>query len=321
MAFLYARLASAGSALLVLTSGCSSSDPATTPTDAGADTNTPWGAPFADPTADPVPDGLAPVVVLDSSKTEVAPDFSCLGKPQVVNQGTPADVLVHLIVIGTDDSERIEGAQVDVFTSNKVSGTPDLTPTSATGTSATDPLRGTFTIKVGKEWFGLHAPATATSYEIFSQDIHTDSPHAIAYVAEKGTVDAIHSLMRGTSAYDPNTGMLVVRAADCLNRPLTNVIMHLEVGGELVLPATKGSGKVVRSYFAEAEFPESTRKWTSHSGVAVFVGVPLGKPVRVAARGRKTAGGAIEYFGVRTEKVADMAVTTSRVLPSVTVDP
>jgi hypothetical protein len=323
MTFVSARSAwlAFATATLAAAAGCSSSSEGTTPaTDAGADASSPWGTPFADPTTDPEPTGLGAMTVLDASKNDVAPDFSCVGKPQVVNSGAATDTLVHLIVIGNDDSERVGGVKVDVWKTNKVSGTPDLTPTSAAG-AKTDATTGTFTVNAGKEWMSLHAPASATAYEIFSTDIHLDSPFATAYIADKSTVDAIHSLIRSTPTYDPNSGLLVVRAADCQNRPIANALMHIEVDGALVVPATKGGNALVRSYFAEAEFPESGRKFTSRSGVAVFVGVPVGKKVRVAMRGRKATGGALEIVGVRSQKVADMAVTTSRVLPWVGVEP
>jgi hypothetical protein len=286
--------------------------------DAPADAPFPWGAQFADPSADTVPSGLAPITVYDGTN-DVAPDFSCLGQAQPVGKGTPIDTVVHLIQFGGDDSSRVEGVTVEVFANNAFTGTPDMTPTSSTATMPNDPNRGTFTVKVAPAWFAIHIAPTADAYESWSQDLPTVSP-STAYAAERSMVDALHAAITGLDGYTPSSGSLIALAVDCQDRPLRNVVVSIEVDGALVVPKTSGPD-VVRWYLSDAQFPEAGRTWTSRSGVAVFTSVPAGKSVRVAARGVRVAGGPLEYVGVRSEKVTDGAVTSSRLLPYVSVAP
>ena len=289
------------------------------PTDAGGGTDSgskPSEQVAADPVADPVPAEL-PALVARALDADVAPDLSCAGQPLPTAKGTPTDREFHLVALGGDDSDRVGGLPIELFYNNDPSKTPDVRATSKKADGDKDKNLGTFNAPTPSGFLAFHIPKAVGSYETTALDFDTrvDGP-LLATVATDDKVNALSLLIGGaTWKATPGLARIVVRAVDCAGRPLAGAHVALQVDGVVSAVTTvQNDPGVRRSYFSDLELP-STAKWSSRSGVAAFLNVPVGKTVKVVVRGKVDAAGTAAVIAIREVPFLADGILTAKITP------
>ncbi|MGZ3424367.1 MAG: hypothetical protein ACXWUG_12345 [Polyangiales bacterium] len=278
-------------------------------TDPGTKTGDP-DAPLDPSTNDPVPVDLPSLVAHAASGADLAPDFSCAGKPMPVEHGATKDREFHLIELGGQDTDRVGDVPVELFFANKL-GKADASLMAPKSDDATQ--NGLFHANTHGGFIGYRIAAQPGYVSIVGLDL--DVPESGPVLPAVPTVDRVKalSILIAGSAYDPTpgTGRVVVRIVDCNTNAVAGAHVTLEVDGKVVKPG-KNDG-VRRNYFSDSELPGDDTL-TSRSGVVAFLEVPGdAKTIRVVARGK--VGSDTQVIAKRSVPLVADGVLTAKAAP------
>jgi hypothetical protein len=301
--------------VLALIAGCSSDEPqSSTKADSGSDVSVIGdtaglkndGEPPKDVSADPPPGSLAEAVgrELPPGATDLPLDLSCMGTPMPIKTGDPVERTLKTAELGNADS-LIPETNVEIFYSNTLAGTADVSATSAKTTAD-------FIAKIPPGFFLVRTKKTGL-IETVAYDWYVDKETTLTFaIGNPDNLTALQVLIGGAEYMHPaGSGRVVAKLKDCKQHDIANAHVVLEVDGKIVAPVTTGDG-LRRNYFGDNELP-SKATVTSRSGVVAFLGVPASAPIRLIAYGK--TGGAVVPIGIRSLKAVPDGVVTVFITP------
>jgi hypothetical protein len=263
------------------------------------------GVPPADVSADAPSASLADAVGRDpkTGATDLPIDLSCVGAPMPVKTGEATDRTVLTADLG-DDSTLVPETDVEIFYSNTLAGTADVTGKTAAMTAD-------MMAKITPGFFAVRTKKMGR-IETVAYDWWLEGPKVTFATAHPDKLAGLQVLIGGAD-FVPAAGTtrLVVRVKDCKQQDVANAHVVVEVDGKIVAPVTKGEG-IRRNYFSDSELPSKGTE-TSRAGIAAFLNVPATSPVRVIAYGK--VAGAVVPLAIRPLKPVADGIVTAYITP------
>ena len=281
---------------------------------------------------------VPPVTVLKDG-VDVPANLKCFGMPRTeptpmeagvdeagtdgaIAPGTLVEKQIELIGFGTGGADKLGDQTIDVFYSNKATGTPDQTvttdPKGLFKVTVPDGLRIAYKVRASdklEDYFGLddlHMPAVVPGLKdpiIRWQGVTRERREffALALTNDKTWVPK------------PGNGVVAVRVFDCDRRLIQYAKIELldftDDPKGVKLTFGKCGEELCRVFLTDSELPDVGRETTSRSALFSLLDVPTGRKLRVVAYSTK-ADGTTEEIGWRDLSVTENVITTQFIEPN-----